>query len=200
MNIRKPLSVMLTHCVMAGASIVGCAVTGPYNPDHLGADDFARIAGVCQSVMGLSPTDRPTGGNWLGNDRLDYWTSHYNGCILSLSDSLRTVQDTLATQQAQEACLRKGLRPGSPDLALCVVQTANSHPDPTPTPANMVVATPPSASSRAPGSFYRASPRETARREQVACAAIGISPVENAFRACVKSLSDTFYSIDHPIN
>lgn len=200
MNTRKSLSITLTACVMAGASIIGCAATAPYNPDNLGAGDFARVADVCRSVMGLSPTERPTGGNWLGNDRLDYWTSHYNGCILSLSDSLRTVQDTLATQQAQQSCLAQGLRPASSDLALCVLQTANSHPDPTSTPADAAAAAPLSASLQAPGSFYRASPRETARREQVACAALGLSPAENAFHACVKSLSDTFYSIDHPIN
>jgi hypothetical protein len=38
------------------------------------------------------------------------------------------------------------------------------------------------------------------RREQVACAALGLEPTDGAFKSCVKGLSDTFYAIDHPIN
>jgi hypothetical protein len=200
MNTRKSLLLTLSACVLAGASIVGCAAGAAYNPDRLGDADFASVAGVCQNVMGLSPTERPTGGNWLGNDRLDYWTSHYNGCILSLSDSLQGVQDIQATQQADADCRAKGLRPGTPDLALCVLRTANSQPDPAPSPASAAAMTPISANLSASGSFYRASPHETVRREAVACAALGLSPAEGAFKSCVKSLNDTFYSIDHPIN
>jgi hypothetical protein len=52
----------------------------------------------------------------------------------------------------------------------------------------------------ASGSFLYASPHENARREQVACAALGFEPSQGAFKSCVKGLSDTFYAIDHPIN
>src|ERR1700728_3511071 len=135
MNIRKSLFMTATVCALAGVSIVACATQPPYNPDHLGDAQYIQVAGICQNVMGLSPAERPSGGYWLGNDRLDYWTSHYRGCIVSLSDSLQHVTDTLVTQQAHEECLAKGYRTGSPDLALCVLQTANSHPEPTPSQA-----------------------------------------------------------------
>jgi hypothetical protein len=190
--------VTLGAAVLAGAGMVGCASAAPYNPDRLGESDFARVEGICQNVMGLSPEERPTGGNWLGNDSLDYWTSHYNGCVLSLSDSLRAVQDTQATQQADEACRAKGLRPGTPDLALCVLQTANSHFAASSSNTATVMGI--SANLTASGSFYSAAPYETVSREAVACAALGLSPAQSAFKTCIKDLDDTFYTIDHPIN
>ena len=200
MNIRKSLLITAAACALAGVSIVACATQPPYNPDRLGDAQYTRVTGICQNVMGLSPTERPSGGNWLGNDRLDYWTSHYRGCIVSLSDSLQSVNDTLVTQQADADCRAKGYRTGSPDLALCVLQTANSHPEPTPSSATAAAATPVSEKLPAAGSYFRASPRETVRREQVACAALGLEPTDGAFKSCVKGLSDTFYAIDHPIN
>jgi hypothetical protein len=200
MNIRKSLLITAASCALTGVSIVACATQPPYNPDNLGDTQYSRVAGICQNVMGLSPKERQSGGNWLGNDRLDYWTSHYQGCIVSLSDSLQSVNDTLVTQQADETCRAKGYATGSPDLALCVLQTANSHPEPTPSPATAAAATPVSEKLPAVGSYFRASPHETVRREQVACAALGLEPTNGSFKSCVKGLSDTFYAIDHPIN
>jgi len=175
---------------------IGCATPPSYNPQSLPAPTYARVAGICQGVLGLSPTERLTGGNWLGNDELDYWTSHYRGCIVSLSDSLQSARDTEVVQQAEVQCRAKGLQPGSPDLALCVLQTANQHP--VPTEPQVAAASEPTAS--APGSFYFASPRETARRVQVACAALGLSPAQTEFGSCVTQLKAAFYAIDHPID
>jgi hypothetical protein len=198
---RQPKSLYITAsaCALAGASAVGCA-SAPYNPDHLRATELSRVAGICQSVMGLSPEERPVGGNWLGNDRLDYWTSHYDGCVLSLSDSLQSAASSEGAQQAEADCRAKGLPNGSPDLALCVLQAISSRPEPTGSRESVATATPVSAQFAATGSYYRASPHETARREQVACAALGLSPARDAFKSCVRSLNDTFYSIDHPID
>ncbi|HEY0339403.1 MAG TPA: hypothetical protein VGC34_01235 [Steroidobacteraceae bacterium] len=200
MNIRKSVLITAAACALTGASLVACATQPPYNPDRLGEAQYARVTGICENVMGLSPRERPSGGNWLGNDRLDYWTSHYRGCIVSLSDSLQGVNDTLVAQQADADCRAKGYRTGSPDLALCVLQTANSHPEPTPSQETAAAATPVSEKLPAVGSYFRASPRETVRREQVACAALGLEPTNDSFKSCVKGLSDTLYAIDHPIN
>jgi len=198
---KSPSSKMLitlSAAVLAGAGMAGCAAAAPYNPDRLGDGDFTRVEGICQNVMGLSPKERPTAGNWLGNDRLNYWTSHYEGCVLSLSDSLRTVRDTEATQQADEACRAKGLLPGTPDLALCVLQTANDHA--AASSSSTATAMRISTNLTTGGSYYHASPHETVSREAVACAALGLSPARGAFKTCIKDLDDTFYAIDHPIN
>lgn len=202
MSIGKSVLLSVVGSVMVGASMVGCATSPDYNPDTLGSTAFARVAGICQNVMGLSPTERLTGGNWLGNDKLDYWTSHYRGCIASLSDSLQSARDTEVVQQAEERCRAKGLQSGSPDLALCVLQTANAHPEPADTAAVASGQTPVGTGGEnltAAGSYYFASPHETARREQFACAALGLSPAQPDFKTCVQQLSATFYAIDHPI-
>lgn len=200
MTIGKRVLMSVVSCAMAGASMVGCATPPAYAAQTQGSAAVARVAGICQNVMGLSPTERLTGGNWLGNDKLDYWTSHYRGCIVSLSDSLQNVRDTAVVRQAEQQCRAKGLLSGSPELALCVLQTANEHPEPTESQSAAAGQTPVSEKFAAAGSYYFASPRETARREQVACAALGLSPADAEFKSCVQQLSATFYSIDHPID
>jgi len=78
-------------CIALGAASGAYAATSPFNPDNLNPAQLTRVAEVCKTVLGLSPDERLQGGNRTGDDRLDYWTSHYQGCILSLSDSLRTM-------------------------------------------------------------------------------------------------------------
>ncbi|MDB6161011.1 MAG: hypothetical protein JWO04_4717 [Gammaproteobacteria bacterium] len=192
---------IVAYCAIAGLNITSCVAEQPYNPDKLGPEQFARVSEVCQTVMGLSPNEALSSGNWLGNSRLDNDTNHYRGCILSLSDSLQSVTDDQVTQQADENCRAKGFKPGSPELALCVLRSVNSHPDPAPAQSSVVTATPISALvTPSKRSFFTASPHETARREQAACAALGLSPAQGAFKSCVRQLDGTFYAIDHPIN
>jgi hypothetical protein len=182
--------------------MVGCATPAADAANNPAAT--GRVAGICQNVLGLSPTERLTGGNWMGNDKLDYWTSHYRGCLVSLSDSQQDARDSAVVQQAEDRCRDKGLQPGSPDLALCVLQSANEHPEPAASQATANVPATAQATSgdiMAPrGSFYFASTTEIARRERVACAALGLSPAQAEFKGCVQQLRATFYAIDHPIN
>ena len=188
-------------CAVAWWSITARAADPPYNPDHLASDQLARISNICQIGMGLSPDERLTGGNWMGNNRLDYWTSHYRACIISLSDSLQDAIDEQITQRADAECRAKGFESGSSDLSLCVIRSVNSHPDPP--PARAPTAAGPHASQDLPpasGSFASASPQERTRRERLACAALGLEPSRSAFKSCVKDLSYAFYAIDRPID
>jgi hypothetical protein len=200
MSSHKTLLSMAATCAMACASIVACATYSNYNPDHLSEAQYTKVAGICQNVIGLSPSEPRTGGYWRGNDELGHFTSHYRGCIVSLSDSLQLVDSSLVMQHAENDCRAKGFRTGSPDLALCVLQTAQSHPEPTPVQASAAAATAVSEKLPATESYFRASPRETVRHEQMACAALGLDPDKEAFGRCVKSLDDTFYDIDNPIS
>lgn len=172
-----------------------------YNPIGLRADQLASIDGICQRVLGLSPGEPPTGGYWMGNSRLEHWTSHYRGCVLCLSEALQREADTRVVQQADAECRAKGLRQDSPELALCVIRSVNRHPDPgvagspSPPPA-------PAQTGRLPAatSFLKASNDEIVRREASACASLGLQPATNAFEACTKGLRDTFYAIEHPVD
>ncbi len=80
-------------CIALGTASAAYAGTSPFNPDNLEPPQLTHVTEVCQTVLGLSPNERLQGGDRTGDDRLDYWASHYQGCILSLSDSLRTLGD-----------------------------------------------------------------------------------------------------------
>jgi hypothetical protein len=205
MNTRNLLShapvVVVASTAIAVLSITACAAATPaFNPDGLQEAQLSRVAQVCQNVMGLSPAERLIGGNWVGDSHLDYWTSRYRGCLTSLSDSVHSVGDIQANQQADRTCRAKGYTDGSPDLALCVLQSArqtqgteNAQQTPVSQPS---AEAPPTAS----GSLFYASAHERRRREELACAAVGIEPTGDAFKACVNDLQNTFHAIDTPIN
>jgi hypothetical protein len=180
--------------------ISACAAATPlFNPDGLADAQLARVAAVCQNVMGLSPSERLIGGEWLGDARLDYMTSRYRGCVTSLSDTVRSVGDHQANEQADRTCRAKGYADGSPDLALCVLQWARQNPggeNAQQTPVSQPSAEPlPTAS----GSLFYASAHERRQREELACAAVGVEPTGDAFKACVSDLQNTFHAIDTPI-
>jgi hypothetical protein len=184
---------------VAVMSASACAAATPmFNPDNLQDAQLARVAQVCQNVMGLSPSERLIGGQWLGDSRLDYWTSRYRGCVTSLSDSVQSAGESQAKEAADRDCRAKGYATGSPDLALCVLQgarevrTAASAQN-----VNQQGAEPLPAAS---GSLFYASAHERRRREELACAALGIEPTGDAFKACVNDLQNTFHAIDTPIN
>jgi hypothetical protein len=84
---------VLASCIVLGAGMSAQAGIAPFNPDNLSPTQLARVAQVCETVLGLNPNEPLEGGNRTGSDRLDYWTSHYRGCIVSLSDSLRSTED-----------------------------------------------------------------------------------------------------------
>jgi hypothetical protein len=83
---------------------------------------------------------------------------------------------------------------------VCVLRTANEHPQPAVSRMTDSGQTSVSAATAAPGSFNFASPSESSRREQVACAALGLSPAQGEFKTCVQQLKATLYAIDHPID
>ncbi len=193
---------MLTAASSAIAvlSISACAAATPaFNPAGLQETQLSRVAQVCQNVMGLSPAERLIGGEWLGDSHLDYWTSRYRGCVTSLSDSLQSLGNLQANQEADRACRAKGYADGSSDLALCVLQSTQTQ---GPVGAQQSVVSQPSAEAlpTASGSLFYASAHERRRREELACAAVGIEPTRDAFKACVNDLQNTFHAIDTPIS
>ena len=190
--------ILLTAATFAIASSAGAvrAAERPYNPDHLGPDQLARVSGICARVIGLSASEPLSSGYWLGNSRLDFDTNHYRGCIVSLSDSLQSALDVEISRQAVDNCHAKGLESGSADMALCVLE--GRHPNrASEQPVSTVTVLAPARSS---GSFFYASPHELNRREETACASLGLEPDQAGFGRCVKDLKDTFSSIDNPMS
>jgi hypothetical protein len=187
-----------TSAAMAGAvaaaGLGGCASAQPYNPAGLDGAQLGRVEGVCQSVMGLWANEPPIPGP--GDPRLDPLENHYQGCVASLSGSLRSVDQSYGLAQADRDCRGRGLASGGPDLAQCVLETQRAGALRAPT----MTAVSDERVQVAPRSFYSAGPHEESRREEMACARLGLNPVDLAFDNCVKDLKDTFYAIDNPQN
>jgi hypothetical protein len=192
----------VASCVLSVVVISACAATPmAFNPDGLPDAQLSRVAQVCQNVMGLNPSEPLMGGNWLGGPSLPYWTNHYRACITSLSDTLQRRSDLEATREADRECRAKGYADGTPDLALCVLQSkrrtsASNGPQ-------LVTALDGPGAQELPtagGSFFYASGRETRRREENACAVLGLESADGAFGACVNDLQGIFHSIDTPID
>ncbi|MDB6159333.1 MAG: hypothetical protein JWO04_3039 [Gammaproteobacteria bacterium] len=204
MNIKHPVLAAIACGAIKCATLTASAAEPTYNPDKLGSPQILRVENICQKVMGLSPNEPVYGGYWRGDDRLDFFTNMYRGCIVSLSDSLQTVRDDHLTQQADSGCRAKGYATGSPNLALCVVRSVNSKPNPPSArsaapPVVTVSANRPAALPLASVSYKYASPHQDAVREERACAALGFEPSHGGFKTCVKALSDTLYDIDNPM-
>ena len=198
-----PFASMLTaaSAALAVLGVSACAAATPaFNPDGLQEAQLSRVAQVCQNVMGLSPAERLIGGNWVGDSRLDYWTSRYRGCVTSLSDSVQNVSDLQAKQQADRACRAQGYTGGSADLALCVLHSARQPQASADAQQSRGSEHDMQALPTASGSLFYASAHERRQREELACAAMGIEPTGDAFNACVNDLQNTFHAIDTPIN
>ena len=178
---RRPTATPVMAGILALASIAGCAVAGPYNPGNLPADQLAQVGGLCQSVIGLQPGE-----------------AHYVGCVESLSDSLRGLGHSRAVARAHGDCLDRGLKPDTPELAECVLRSAETTPSQAPH-----LAVRPVSESQEQGSaksYFRTSRRDVRRREELSCARLGLEPGTGGFAGCVAGLQATLFAADNPMN
>ena len=183
---------------IAGLAISSCASAETYNPARLDQAHLGEVVGICQSVMGLQADEPPLLGN--DNPRLTPLENHYQGCIASLSGSLRGVADRAAVLTADQTCRTGGAAPGSPQLAQCVLKSVRANRGAAGAGAEALTATPVAGVQIATParSFYGIGNHEKARRIGEACAQLGLNPAYGAFDACVKDMKDTFYAIDNP--
>jgi hypothetical protein len=162
---------------LAGFAASANAGPYPYNPDRLDGAQASQIAQTCRSVVGVGPSD-----------------ARYFACVGALSDSAKNSDRGRALQQARGDCLNRGYRAGSPDLDVCVVQSAGRE----------RAATPDMAMSHAmetPGlarSYAYAPQSEVHRREQLSCARTGLDPSSTAFAECVAGLDSALFAADNP--
>ena len=192
----RPVGAVLAAALTAafGFGLAGCASAQAYNPSGLDGAQLGRVQSICRSDMGLWADEPPIPNP--GDPRLDPLENHYQGCVASLSQSLRSVAASQGLAQADHDCRARGLADGSPDLAECVLDGERRG------AASGMTAIPVSdeAARVAPRSFYTAAPHEEARREELACARLGLNPAGAAFDDCVTNLRDTLYAIDNPQN
>lgn len=164
----------LACAALAAAS--ACAAAGPYNPENLPADQIGQVGEICHSVMGLEPGMRA-----------------FATCTESLSRSAAKLDRNTDLQQARQDCVAKGLRPGEPALAQCVVDATSDTAAPHRAGAAPV---------RAPGarvrSYFSVSWQEAHQRQRMACAALGYDPSGVGFYNCVANLQASMFRTEHP--
>lgn len=129
----------------------------------------AIIEASCTSVMGLK-----------------HGEFAYLACRESLGATAAGLAEGQGRLQAYDACSRRGLAPGSAAHATCMLDSENAAPmpvaavtaAPAPVPAAMVADT----------SYYNVTHAVQWRREQYACAQLGLVPGSAIFTHCVASL------------
>jgi hypothetical protein len=109
MNIPKPTLARRGFTLAAKFSLAlalsACAFGA--NAEPISAPETAHVRDICRTVMGLSPGE-----------------GHFDACVDSLAHTVAGMRDAAHTQAQHEACGAKGLRPGTRDFAVCVVEGA----------------------------------------------------------------------------
>jgi hypothetical protein len=188
-------------CLAAGAGIAACAADTPHNPDALADPQISAVQQICQSVLGLSPAEGSNGATLIpANRHLAAGTTHYQGCVASLSDSLQAASVRESTQAADAACRARGLASDGGALALCVLQQMHTSDARGSASLQPAINQGPGTAPRATGSFFYAFAGQVRQREQLACAALGLEPGTEEFSNCVSGLRSTFFAIDNPID
>ena len=137
--------------------------------------------------MGFRPSEALTDNLWPGNPDPAASTNSYRGCIATLSNSLEHVAAVRASRQAEQGCLSRGFTMGSSDLALCLLTAEEIPPPVAQTRLASLTDTPFLMPMRPTTSRHV---HATMREEQLACAAIGLDPIEDAFSGCVQGLTN----------
>jgi hypothetical protein len=201
---RRPSGSRHTSAAIAGAlamcvSAEASSAAPSYNPDGLDTVQLTRVLDVCEHVLGLRASEPLTGGVWIHANRLDYWTSHYRGCVLALSDAVINSTRAGKADDAHRSCEAKGLKVGTPDYGSCMLSAMRQGSAAASAKVDANLAEPESAEvAQQSTSFFSSSPRTTASREELACASVGVDPAGPAFETCVKELDSILYAIDHP--
>jgi len=162
---------------LGAAATSGCAAAAPYNPSDLSGGQLSLVGQTCQGVMHVQPGEE-----------------HYVSCVESLSVSASGAGRGAAMNQARDICLNHGLRPGTPDLAECTLRTSETTPPPAPAYSARPV------SNVGGSSYFATSHADNFKREQLACARVGLDPTTGAFSDCVANLQGALFAADNPPN
>src|SRR5580693_3268295 len=175
---------------LACLSFCGCATAGPYNPVSLGADQLGAVSEICRSTLGLRSSE-PEGPVWGAemNPGLTSGENHYEGCIASLSQTLRGMSTASTEVRAAQDCRERGLKSNTPALAECMLDVIDGPAaQGAATRETQVAAGTTDAAPRPfPGSFFNAPNGELRHREQLACARLSLTPGSAAFDDCVRN-------------
>lgn len=157
--------------IAAALTLCGSAVAQP-------ADDVraqGQIGEICRNVLGLERGE-----------------AQFAACAESLAASAAGLGEDRALGRARAQCLTQGLAPESAAFNVCELNGASVERGAGRSAAQANVA------PRAASSYFYASPGQVHRREQFACAALGLDPAGGGFDGCVASLHAAMFEADNP--
>jgi hypothetical protein len=169
--------------LLAGAGLAAAAHAGGYNPASLPEGQLAQVNQVCSSIIRVRPGEE-----------------HFGNCVESLSASLSDLNQSRGLERARAECLSKGLVADSPQMSRCIVETQAA--DPAVQPISDPAGAGPGEAAQLGGqkSYFEVSPAIAYRREQLACASLGIDPAARAFANCVSGLKMSLLAANTPMN
>jgi hypothetical protein len=167
--------------VSLGPLLAACA-TGPSTAQNMTPGQTAAIEATCTKVMRLPP-----GAEFLA-------------CVSSLSDSVAALESADYANRSYDACERAGLKRGTPGFSRCVLDHENGNRG-ADSPAAVVgkldaaLITP---ADNNQDSYFASNFNVRHRREQYACAQLGLEPNTGAFTSCVGNLDMEILVVEHP--
>lgn len=147
--------------------LLACAPQGAFSSPMLTAGQQSLVRQTCDQVMGLARSG-----------------IYRDQCIDSLSRSLGRKVAAQAVASGYGDCRQQGLTEGSAALSACVLGHQN-------TPAadiQPVSLTYDAAATQSGKSYFDVSPSVVWRREQYACAQLGLVPGTGSYGECLASL------------
>ena len=167
--------------LLAGAQ-AGMAGSGA--ADILPSPQIAQARTLCSGIIGVHPGD-----------------GRFNGCVASLAASLQSARQEHAIIQARSMCFARGLKPGSSDLALCLLQAAKESPvSAAADPPDELTANAKKGDQTASSDTLTSALGTVSDKEQQACARTGFDPAFGAFANCVADLQSALQNVDMPAN
>jgi hypothetical protein len=165
------LTACLAAFAIALASAQGCGA------QPAAADSGGSIGDICTRIVGLSPGER-----------------HYAACVDSLTRSAAAQHRGEDLDEARQACLAQGAAPHSSALAQCELSAADA-----------ARATPPhwdGPGAAVPGgrrSYFEVSRQTGFERDRMACAQLGLEPVNPSFDQCAADLRASLAQASMPM-
>lgn len=127
-------------------------------------------------------------------------TTLYDGCVSSLSQTARSQRQAAMLARNADDCSRTGLRSGTASFATCILQRRDTH---VATHAGQRAVASVSISSVPAGllhkPFIESTPAIRQRKEEYACAQLGLSPDGEAFGQCVADLGAALDPLLQPL-
>lgn len=160
MQPKSALRMLARRSPMVGAWLVAALAFG--HPSPASAAGGGQVQQICSRIVGLAPGEK-----------------HFAACEESLSASLRNLRQGEGISLSRRTCLDEGHRPRTPDFARCELDAAPAAEAPL------------SDGGPVPGgsrSYFVVSRSDAFRRDQMACAQLGIDPAGDAFAECTAGL------------